>query len=64
MDGRGQTRLVPPQKRISKPTLVAFEAGRTEPHPATMSVLRQALEERGVVFIDANGTGPGVCLKK
>ncbi len=49
---------------ISKATLVAFEAGRTEPHSSTLAVLRQALEERGVIFIDANGTGPGVCLKK
>lgn len=49
---------------ISQPTLVSFEAGRTEPHLSTLAVLRQALEERGVIFIDANGTGPGVCLKK
>ena len=27
-------------------------------------VLRRTLEDAGVVFIDENGTGPGVCLKK
>ncbi len=34
-----------------------------EPHPLTMAALRTALEERGVLFIDGNGTGPGVCMK-
>jgi hypothetical protein len=30
----------------------------------SIAVLRRALEQAGVVFIDANGGGPGVRLRK
>jgi transcriptional regulator with XRE-family HTH domain len=45
-------------------TVRQVEAGATEPRRATLVVLRQALEKAGVEFIDENGGGPGVRLRK
>jgi hypothetical protein len=33
-------------------------------HPATVLALRRAFETAGIEFIDENGGGPGVRLKK
>jgi transcriptional regulator with XRE-family HTH domain len=45
-------------KRLeSKPGVMAA-------HMSTVSALRKALESAGVEFIDANGGGPGVRLRK
>jgi transcriptional regulator with XRE-family HTH domain len=41
-----------------------FERGTTEPRRATIAVIRRALEAAGVIFIDGNGEGPGVRLKR
>ena len=51
------------QSGVSRNTISRFEAG----HPAnkaTITALRLALETSGVIFIDQNGEGPGVRLKK
>ncbi len=32
--------------------------------PVTVAAIRAALEDAGVIFIDANGEGPGVRLRK
>lgn len=45
-------------RRIEKP------GGDEAAIPATLSAIRRALEDAGVEFIDANGSGPGVRLKK
>jgi transcriptional regulator with XRE-family HTH domain len=45
-------------------TVHQFEAGTSEPRRATLQVIRQALERAGVEFIDENGGGAGVRLKK
>jgi transcriptional regulator with XRE-family HTH domain len=45
-------------------TLMDFERGTRQPHRRTISDVRRALEEAGVTFIDGNGEGPGVRLKK
>jgi hypothetical protein len=45
-------------------TVRQVEAGVTEPRRATLVVLRQALERAGVEFIDENGGGPGVRLRR
>jgi predicted transcriptional regulator len=47
-------------------TVRQFEAGGHEPRRSTLQVMRLAFEAAGVVFIDANGGGPGVrlCEKK
>jgi hypothetical protein len=41
-----------------------IEAGVSEPRRATLDVIRLAFESAGVEFIDGNGGGAGVRLKK
>ena len=52
--------------RQARATLVGAPAiGKTNPNGATrMVVVRQAFERAGVEFIDENGGGPGVRLRK
>ena len=45
-------------------TVRQIEAGTTEPRRATLVVLKQAFDRAGVDFIDENGGGPGVRLRK
>jgi transcriptional regulator with XRE-family HTH domain len=45
-------------------TVRQLEAGNTQPRRATLNVIRRALESAGVEFIDENGGGPGVRLRK
>ena len=45
-------------------TVRQVEAGLTEPRRATLEVIRRALEGAGVEFINENGGGPGVRLRK
>ncbi|PJK29958.1 helix-turn-helix domain-containing protein [Minwuia thermotolerans] len=45
-------------------TIVDFERGARQPIRSTLSAIRRALEDAGVEFIDGNGSGPGVRLKK
>lgn len=49
---------------VSLRTISHFEKGERTPIPANMRALRSALEAAGVVFIDANGGGPGVRLRR
>jgi hypothetical protein len=41
-----------------------LEDGDTEPHASTAAAIEKAFEKAGVVFIDPNGGGPGVRLKR
>jgi predicted transcriptional regulator len=41
-----------------------LEAGTSQPRRATIDVVRRAFEAAGIEFIDENGGGPGVRLKK
>jgi transcriptional regulator with XRE-family HTH domain len=41
-----------------------LETGVSQPRRATLEVIRRALESAGVEFIDENGGGPGVRLRK
>jgi transcriptional regulator with XRE-family HTH domain len=50
--------------RIGVATIRLFEAEATETRYATVTMLRQALERAGVEFIDENGGGPGVRLRR
>lgn len=50
--------------KIGNATIRNFEGGKSEPQSATLDVLRRALEAAGVEFIEENGGGPGVRLKK
>jgi predicted transcriptional regulator len=45
-------------------TVRQVEAGTTEPRRATIDVIQRALTTAGVQFIDENGGGPGVRLRK
>jgi hypothetical protein len=49
---------------VAKRTLVRFEASDGEARPSTIAAIRAALEAAGVIFIDQNGEGPGVRLRK
>jgi transcriptional regulator with XRE-family HTH domain len=48
---------------VSPSTLRDFEAGRRMPIAHNLAAIRTALEAAGVIFIDANGNGPGVRLR-
>ena len=45
-------------------TVHQLETGVSQPRRATLDVVRRALESAGVEFIDENGGGPGVRLRK
>jgi hypothetical protein len=49
--------------QVSADTVVRFEKG-DELRPRTISAIRGALEAAGMIFVDENGEGPGVRLKK
>ncbi len=50
--------------RIGVATVRLFEAQNARTRAATLAVLKQALEAAGVEFIEENGGGPGVRLRK
>lgn len=45
-------------------TIVDFERSARGPRRLTLDALRRALEKAGVEFLDEDGGGPGVRLKK
>jgi transcriptional regulator with XRE-family HTH domain len=45
-------------------TVRQLEAGTHEPRRATLDVVRRALEAAGIEFIDENGGGAGVRLRR
>ena len=45
-------------------TVHQLEAGTSEPRHSTLDVIKRAFELAGVEFIDENGGGPGVRLRK
>jgi predicted transcriptional regulator len=45
-------------------TIRQLEGGLGSPRRATLDVIRRALERAGVQFIESNGGGPGVRLRK
>ena len=49
---------------VSLRTVISFEADERTPIRATLEVIRRAFEGAGVEFIDENGGGAGVRLKK
>jgi transcriptional regulator with XRE-family HTH domain len=52
------------EARIGVVTVHQLEAGTSQPRRATLDVIRRAFEAAGVEFIDENGGGPGVRLRK
>ena len=51
---------------VSLPTIKRLESkpGVMAAHPSTVLALRRAFETAGIEFIDENGGGPGVRLRK
>lgn len=49
---------------LSESTVRDFEKSRRIPGPNNLLAIRHALESAGVIFIDSNGDGPGVRLRK
>ncbi len=52
------------EARVGIVTVHQLEAGVSQPRSATLNVIRRALEAGGIEFIDENGGGPGVRLRK
>ena len=50
--------------RVGIVTVHQLESGLSQPRPATIEVICRAFEAAGVEFIDENGGGPGVRLRK
>lgn len=49
---------------VSAMTVTRFENGHSGGYPSTLEKIRRALEKAGVIFVEENGEGPGVRLKK
>jgi DNA-binding XRE family transcriptional regulator len=49
---------------ISKTGLINIESGRADSKVSTIAAIRAALESAGVIFVEENGEGPGVRLRK
>jgi transcriptional regulator with XRE-family HTH domain len=50
--------------KVGVVTVRQFESGGAQPRNSTLDVIQRALEAAGVIFIDENGEGPGVRLRK
>jgi transcriptional regulator with XRE-family HTH domain len=49
--------------KVAPATVSRFEAGE-ELKPRTIDALQAAFEDAGIIFVDENGEGPGVRLRK
>ena len=49
---------------LHRNTITNIEVGRYAGDPATLNLIKETLIREGVVFIDENGGGPGVRLRK
>jgi transcriptional regulator with XRE-family HTH domain len=49
---------------VSEKTIAVFERGIRAPPSLDLSRLRSALESAGVIFVEEDGEGPGVRLRK
>lgn len=49
---------------VHRNTVSNFETEKFAGDPEKVAAIRSALEAAGVIFIDENGEGPGVRLKK
>lgn len=49
---------------VSEPTIKRLEGQKVGVSDDIRDAIRSALEDAGVIFVDANGEGPGVRLRK
>jgi predicted transcriptional regulator len=52
------------QAGIPAAALDQIESGMANPKPATLRLVKAALERAGIAFIEADGRGPGLRLKQ
>ncbi|MDI3307687.1 MAG: helix-turn-helix transcriptional regulator [Acetobacteraceae bacterium] len=50
--------------KVARKTIADFEREARQPYDRTLAAIRAALEAAGVEFIEENGGGPGVRLRK
>ena len=50
--------------QVGNATIRNFESGTGVPQNSTLAAIQRALEAAGVIFVEENGEGPGVRLKK
>jgi transcriptional regulator with XRE-family HTH domain len=50
--------------KVGLSTVRNFETGKSTPIENNLIAIRRALEAAGVIFVDENGEGPGVRLRK
>jgi len=63
---RWEQRHLAEASSVSLPTIKRLEAkpGLVVAHGSTMAAIRAALERAGIEFIDENGGGPGLRIRK
>lgn len=49
---------------VAKRTIASFELEERQPYGRTLTALKDALEQSGVIFVAENGEGPGVRLRR
>ena len=49
---------------LSATALNSIERGASDPRASNLAAIQRALETAGVIFIETNGEGPGVRLRK
>lgn len=49
---------------VSRGVIIDFEKGKRTPGTNNLTAIKSALEAAGIVFIEANGGGPGVRLRE
>ena len=49
---------------VSTTTVWVFESGKPRPSVLNLDLVRIALKSAGVIFVEENGEGPGVSLRK
>jgi transcriptional regulator with XRE-family HTH domain len=49
---------------VHRNTITNFETGKSGGEASTVASIRATLESAGVIFVDENGEGPGVRMRK
>jgi transcriptional regulator with XRE-family HTH domain len=49
---------------LGQSTVIDFERERRQVAPASVAAIRAALEQAGVIFVEPNGEGAGVRLRR